>query len=177
MTSVQTQLIPVGFAPDSPYASWTKKFREASDRMEAVYNHERHLEALDRFGPHTKHWLRFTPDDSLRSAAKRHRRAIEDIEAGDLTDDAKGRRLRLTRARLHDVECEQEFRQTLTETWQAREDGTHSITGYHGRGGLDAVINHGATPPSYPLAVLLDRLNSLRGEPTVFDWSKSEATA
>lgn len=167
---MQTQLIPAGFAPDSIYAEWTTEEREASDRMEAVYNHERHLEALDRFGPHTKHWLRFTPDDSLRSAAKRHRREIEDIEDGTLADDAKGRRLRLTRARLHDVECEQEFRQTLAETWQAREDGTHSITGYHARGGLDAVLNHGATPPSYPLAILLDYTNSLRGEPTVFEW-------
>ena len=33
-----------------------------------------------------------------------------------------------------------------------------------------------ATPPSFALAVMLDYTNSLHGEPTVIDWSKSEAS-
>jgi hypothetical protein len=161
-----------GFAPDSIYAEWSADEREASDRMEAVYNHERHLEAHERFGPHTKHWLRFQPDGSLRRAATRIAREIEDIQAGDLPD-TKGRRLRLAQARLRDVNAERDFRQALAETWQASERGTHSITGYHARGGLGAVLHHGATQPSYALAVLLDYTNSLRDEPTVLDWSSA----
>jgi len=176
MSALTAEPTVTGFAPDSIYAEWSVGEREASDRMEAVYNHERHLEAHERFGPHTKHWLRFQPDDSLRRSAVRLVREIEDIEAGDLPD-AKGKRLRLAQARLRDVNAEREFRQVLAETWQASEQGTHSITGYHARGGLGAVLHHKATPPSYALAVMLDHLNSLRGEPTVLDWSKPEPWA
>ena len=181
--SIAAEPAVVGFAPDSIYAEWSAEEREASDRMEAVYNHERDLEvhgplavSLTEAPPPShfaKNPLRFTPDDSLRRLAKGYVREIEDIEIGDLPDDAKGRRFRAATTRLDDIECEQEFRQVLAETWQASENGTHSITCFHARGGLEAVVHHGATPPSYPLAVLLDYTNFLRDEPTVFDWPES----
>lgn len=167
----------VGYSPSSYYAECSEEEREICERIEAVHNHERHLETLERFGPHTEHWLRFKDDDSVRREAKRLTRQIEDIEDGDLPNPSGrgGRknihnRLSFLQARLRAVEAEQQFRQTLRDTWQASERGTHSMTGYHARGGLAAVLEHGAPPPSYPLAVLLDHANWLRGEPSVLQW-------
>lgn len=169
-----------GYAADSVYASYTRREREASDRMEAVYNHERSLEVYAITGsgrregsPFSQNPLRFMDGDSLRRLAKTYAREVEDIEAGDL-NDAKGRRLKLTKARLHDVEHEREFRSVLAETWQASDEGTHSISAFEARGGLKAVVEDGATPPSCALAVLLDYRNFRHGEPTVLEWPEEK---
>lgn len=170
-----------GYAADSVYASYTKREREASDRMETVYNHERGLEVhtitgtgREKGSHFGRNPLRFMSNDSLRSLAKAYAREVEDIEDGDLRDDAKGSRLRLAQARLRDVERESEFRIALAETWQASEKGTHSISAFEARGGLKAVVEDGATPPSYALAVLLDYSNFRHGEPTVLEWPEEK---
>jgi hypothetical protein len=161
-----------GFAPDSVHAEMTAEQREIADRVEADYNMQRGAElalAAERAG----HTVRFATDDSLRRLGKLYRRELEDIDDGTL---AKGRRP-ITAARLRDVEREQAFRAALAATWQAAEDGTHSYTGYASRGGLSAVLYHGARPPSYLLAVQLDRANWSAGEPHVLEWGETAEVA
>lgn len=146
----------VGFAPDSAYATWTAEQREISDRMEADYNMEASarlgLIAGDRGHPITA--TTDCPDGMLRRLVKQYRRNLEDVDDGSLHGGRS--RARMLRAQIADIEREQERRAVLAECWQASETGTHSYSDFQGRGGLLAVVDHGARPPSYELAVLLD---------------------
>jgi len=159
-----------GFAPDSVYAEWSEAERAAADRIEEESNDRRAglLALRDANEHHSVHGL---PDESLRHLAKAYRRELEDIEDGDLVDDSKkGARTRLVRAKIADIEAEQDYRAALAESWCASEDGTHSFTGFMARGHLTGVIHHGATPPSYDLARKLDERNFRLGLPHVLEW-------
>ncbi len=169
-----TQLeIADGFAPDSVYAEYTKKEREIFDRQEDEANH-RWGTVLAVRDEQKHHTVRGCTNDGLRSLLKTYRRELEDIEDGDLADSKTGYRSRMVKAKMADIEREQEFRAVLAETWQAAERGTHSFTGFMARGALGGVLRHGATPPSYDLAQKLDWRNWKQGLPHVLEW---EATA
>lgn len=159
-----------GFSPDSAYASWSQEERESSDRMEAYFQGQRRT-ILAQAEANAGHPISYRPDESLRRLAKTWRRELEDVQCGDRNGGK--RREALLKARLRDIEAEQDVRAALRESWLASEDGTHSYTGFMGRGGLAAVRDHGATPPSYPLAEQLDYLNHMRGLPTVLEWEKA----
>jgi len=168
MTATATQ--PTGCAPDSVYASWSRAERAASDRIEAERNQQDRT-ALARRDAAEGHPISLAPDDSLRRLAKAYRRDLEDIADGDLHP---GRKAVIT-ARLRDIEREQDFRATLRECWLAAEDGTHSYTAFHARGGLEAVLDHGAPAPSYQLAMRLDQERQARGLTHVFEWDLDPA--
>lgn len=102
-------------------------------------------------------------DDALQYAAARLRRALHDSP----TSNPDRRRLQRD---LGAVEREQQFRQCLTDTWLAREDGTHCYTAFAERGGLAAVLAGDAPPPSYALAVILDWERCQQGQPHVLNW-------
>jgi protocatechuate 3,4-dioxygenase beta subunit len=159
----------IGFAPESVHAELTDEQREISARMEREFN-SRESTRFAREDEHAYHPVHRGTDDMLRKSAKRIRRQLEDIAEGELHDTKTGSRRRMLEAQLHDIEVEQEIRAALRETWQADEKGTHSYTDFKGRGGLAAVIDHGATPPSYHLAKLLDWEHFERGLAHVLDW-------
>lgn len=159
----------VGFAPESVYAEWTTAQREASDRMEAEAN-SRQSAVLARRDAADGHTVRGMADDSLRRMAVRLRRDLEDIEAGDQPAAKRA----VTTARLRDVEGEQAIRGALAECWLASEDGTHCYTGFMARGGLGAVLDHGAVPASYWLAETLDWRNWRQGKAHVLAWSSAD---
>jgi len=164
-----------GYAPDSVYAEWTPAQRAAADRIERDYN-ARRSSILALAEEQSGHTVRGLSDDQLPRAATTTRRALEDIESGARAGSTA--RARLLRARLRDIEAEQVFRRALAETWHATEFGTHSYTAFEARGGLAAVVEHGAPPPSYDLAVLLDRERFERGLSCVLDWqAEPEAVA
>jgi len=117
------------------------------------------------------HPIGLARDDSLRRLAKAYRRDLEDIADGDLHPGRKA----VIAARLRDIEREQDFRATLRECWLAAEDGTHSYTAFDARGGLEAVLNHGASAPSYQLAMRLDQERQARGLTHVFEWDLDPA--
>jgi hypothetical protein len=187
------------FSPDSVYATHPPEWVEAADRMEADYNARRSAilstaDLMRRSDPVKQPkntgplWIagptvRTYTDEMLSRARKRYRRELEDIAEGDHNLPATGRsgvkaRVRFLGVVLLDVEREQEFRAALAESWLAAEGGTHCYTSFQGRGGLAAVADHGATPPSYDLAVLLDRENFRRGLPHALDWeSESQELA
>jgi hypothetical protein len=153
------------FSPDSVYATWSEDERAAADRVEDKYNHELRCQLAEQVGTQ---YVRLAPDESLRHLATVYGRELEDIESGELCGGAA--RARVVRAKLADIEREQECRSALAESWLASEDGTHCYTGFVSRGGLDAVLHHGATRPTYHLAAMLDRLNWERGQPHVLVW-------
>lgn len=157
----------LGYAPDSAYASWCEEGRAAADRVEADAN-MRHSRNLAIRAANQGHPLWEFGDDSLRRFAKRYARMVEDHEDG--TQPLAEGHLRLTKIRLLDVEREQDYRAALAEAWLATDDGTHSYSSFQARGGLEAVLHHGATPPSYELATALDWENWKRGLPHVLDW-------
>lgn len=180
-----------GHAPDSVYAEWTADERAASDRMEGDFNATRRAilasaDLMRRSDPVKQPkdtgplyisgpTVRGHSDDMLQRAAKRMRRQLEDIAEGDHTLPAKGprgvkARVRFLNVVLRDIEREQEFRAALAYSWLAAEDGTHCYTAYQARGGLDAVLNHGAPPASYDLAVTLDWELWRRGGLHVLAW-------
>jgi hypothetical protein len=159
-------------APDSVYATHTAGWRAAADRIEAEFNSQRNGERA-RLEAAQGHPIRFAPDASLRRLATRYRRDLEDVEAGDLAGG--GERAQMLEARLHDIEREQAVRAALANSWRAREDGTHSYSAFQGRGGLRAVLEDGATPPSYQLAAELDWEHWKRGLPCVLTWLGREA--
>ena len=164
---------PLGYAPDSVFAEWSDEERAAADRIEEESNDRRAgvLALRDANEHHSVHGL---PDDSLRHLAKLYRRELEDIEDGDLVDDSKtGKRTKLVKAKIADIEAEQAYRAALAESWCAAEDGTHSVTAFFARGHLTGVIYHGATPPSYDLARKLDERNWLEGKPHVLNWGEA----
>jgi len=161
-----------GFAPDSVYAEYTKTERRIADRVEEESN-DRRAGVLALADANAHHTVRGCTDGGLRSLLKTYRRELEDIEDGDLPDDKSRPRERLAKAKIADIEREQEFRAVLAETWQAAEDGTHSFTGFMARGHLTGVIHHGATPPSYDLAQKLDWRNWKQGLPHVLEWSET----
>lgn len=167
------------FAPDSVYAEWTLEQREISDRMEADYNRQANahlaLVAAERGHPITV--TTDCPDSMLRSLSKTYWRELEDLSDLQLAEStaANRSRKRVTRERalqirIADIEREQYRRSVLAECWQAREDGTHCYSDFAARGGLLAVIDHGARPPSYELAVLLDWEQWKLGEYCVLAW-------
>ncbi len=161
-----------GFAPDSVYAELSAEERAISDRLEDEHNH-RWATTLELRSQNEGFSIKGLRDDALRRLAKQYRRQIEDIDDGDLNDSKTGYRRRMVAAKLADIEAEQEFRAALAESWLAADHGTHSYTGYAGRGGLKAVVENGAEPPSYWLAAKLDRRNFDQGEPSVFEWEKT----
>jgi hypothetical protein len=73
-------------------------------------------------------------------------------------------------ARLRDTEREQEFRAALAHSWRASETGTHCYSEFQARGGLAAVLNNKAQPPSYDLAILLDWEHCQHGLAHVLNW-------
>lgn len=158
------------FAPDSIYAEWSTEERAAADRAEDRHNSEVRCQMAEKVGTN---YVSVTGDDSLRSLAITYRRQLEDIGSGNLTGGEP--RARVVRARLKDVEREQEFRAAMAGSWLAATDGTHSYTAFVARGGLAAVRDYGATPASYRLAALLDWTNWKRGQPHVLDWDVSDA--
>lgn len=155
-----------GFSSDSAYAAWSADERSAADRAEVRFNADqrRHLA-----GQVSTAYVRVAADDNLRNLARTCRRQLEDIASGDLSGGEP--RARLICAMLTDIEREQECRQALAQSWLAREDGTHCYSAYEARGGLGAVLRHGAVPPTYHLAAILDRLNWQRGLPHVLAWA------
>lgn len=175
--SEQLVLAPVpqrlGYAPGSVYSAWTSEQQAAAGRIEVEVNHRRRARLALGFSD-AGHPIRGLTDAGLRRLAKHHRRDIEDIVSGDLVGGS--RRRRLAAVELRDVEREQEFRAVLAECWLAREDGTHSYTMFHARGGLLAVLDHGAPPPSYELAVMLDRDMWRHGQPCVLAWETPPST-
>jgi hypothetical protein len=160
------------FAPDSVYATYTAEWRAAADHMEAEFNGQRNVERA-RLAAGQGHPIRCASDASLRRLATRCRRDLEDVGTGDLAGAAE--RAQMLEAQLHDVECEQAARAALAESWRAREDGTHSYSAFQGRGGLRAVLEDGAAPPSYELAALLDWEHWTLGRPCVLAWRDHEA--
>lgn len=167
-SSVTTsQDTPQGFAPDSAYSTWSADQREASDRMETYFNGQRQT-TLALADAARGHDFRGCNDDGLARLAIVYGRELEDVRSGYLSGGK--RREQLNEARLRDIAAEQDFRAALRECWLADERGTHCYTGFSGRGGLLAVRDHAAMPPSYDLAVKLDHLNHMRGEPTVLAW-------
>lgn len=160
-----------GYSPDSVYAEQSAEEREITDRMEAESN-DRQSTTLAVADEQAHHPVRNGNDDSLRRSAKRLKRELEDLADGELADSSTGYRRRKVEAELNDVETEQAIRATLAETWQASEDGTHSYTDFQGRGGLSAVLHHGATPPSYYLAALLDWEQFKLGKLHVLGWGE-----
>lgn len=168
---------PQGFSPDSPYATWGAEERDASDRMEADYNAQARarlaLLAADR--GHPIYMPVDCPDSMLSNLLKRWRRNLEDVEDGSLGGGK--RRARMLRARITDIEVEQGRRSALAESWRATEDGTQCYSAFQGRGGLAAVLDHGATPPSYDLAVTLDWERHQHGLSTVLAWDEAERAA
>lgn len=163
----------VGFAPDSVWAEYTAEEREISERMEAEYN-DRRAGVLAVRDANEHHSVRGCTDDGLRRLLKERRRELEDIEDGDLSDSSTGYRSRMVKAKIADIEGEQGWRSILAECWRAAENGTHSYTAFMARGGLLAVIDHGATPPSYELAGLLDWEHFERGKVHVLDWQSRD---
>jgi hypothetical protein len=159
-----------GFSPESVYAAWSDDERVAADRIEEKYNQERRCQLAELVGTS---YVRVAPDESLRHLATVYRGELEDIDRAHLCGGAA--RARVARAKLVDVEREQEARAALADSWLANEDGTHCYTAFVSRGGLDAVLHHGATPPSYHLAAMLDRLNWERGFPHVLAWGSGPA--
>lgn len=155
------------FAPDSSYATWTPAQRAASARMEDQFNSNRARDLALR-DEKLGHTVRGMTDDMLRRLAITYARTIEDIEAGD--EHGTPARVRMIKAQIRDIEREQAFRGALAESWLASEDGTHCYSSFQARGGLAAVLNHGAPAPTYDLAVLLDCERHLRGLSTVLDW-------
>jgi hypothetical protein len=149
------------------YATWSTEQREASDRMERLYNQQRRC-GLAQGAAALGHPISTATDDMLRSLAKTYTRQLEDVEDGSLAGGDK--RARMLRAKLLDIEREQDFRAALAESWLASEDGTHCYTSFMARGGLGGVLHEGATPPSYELAVFLDRDHWRRGLAHVLDW-------
>ncbi|HUB99618.1 MAG TPA: hypothetical protein VMS11_07335 [Solirubrobacterales bacterium] len=162
----------LGYAPDSVYAECTTDEQEISDRIEREAN-LRHATMLAVRDERRHHTVRGCTDDGLRHLLKTYRRELEDVEDGDLPDSKTGHRARVLKAKIADIEGEQEWRAALAETWQAAGNGTHSITGYLARGGLAAVIDHGAPPPSYDLASRLDWRNWKEGRPHVLAWKEA----
>jgi hypothetical protein len=162
-----------GFAPDSVYAEYSAEEREIVDRQEDESNH-RHATTLALRDEKEHFTVRGMTDDGLRRLLKTYRRELEDVEDGDLADSKTGHRARILKAKIKDIQREQDWRAALAESWMATWEGTHSVTGYAARGGLDAVVNHGATPPSYDLAARLDWRNWKHGLPHVLAW-KDEA--
>lgn len=148
--------------PDSVYAGWTADERAAVDRLEARYNAELRCQLGELV--HTQ-YARVAPDASLTRLAVVYRRQLEDIGRGDLAGGAE--RARLVRVKLRDINREREMRAVLAESWLAAESGTHCYTAFMARGGLTAVAGHGAPPPTYHLARILDRVNQERGLPHV----------
>jgi hypothetical protein len=161
------------FAPDSVYATYTPKQVAICDRMEAEFNSQQRTQRA-RNDEHAYHPVHRGTDDSLRRSAKRIRRQLEDIADGELNDNKSGSRRRMLEAQLRDIETEQEVREALAETWQAAERGTECYTAFKGRGGLEAVVNHGATPPSYELAKLMDWEHFKTGRVYVLAWEESK---
>lgn len=159
--------VTIRYAPDSIYAGYTAVERDAADRMEAEFNHETRLHLASLV--HTNH-VRVSSDASLARLAKHYRRQLEDIADGSLSG-GEGR-ARLVRAQLHDVEREQGYRSRLADSWLAGEGGTHCYGAFEARGGLGAVLYHGATPPTYYLAAMLDWRNWKRGLPHVLAWGE-----
>jgi hypothetical protein len=151
---------------DSVYADWSDEERAAADDMEERYNAGVRCEIAELV--HTQ-YTRVAPDESLRRLATLYRRELEDLDCGDLIGGPA--RSRLARAKLTDVEREQQLRAALAATWQASETGTHCYSAYASRGGLAAVVYHGATPPSYRLAAMLDHANWARGLPHALTWT------
>jgi len=167
MTATATQ---PGYAPDSVYASWDEEERASADRMERVKNNrERHILALR--DANDGHPVTGGDDEMLRRLAKKYRRDLEDIAAGDLNPGRKA----VISARLRDIEREQELRATLRECWLADENGTHCRSTFEARGGLAAVIDHGAPGPTYELAMFLDQERQARGLTHVFEWDLDPA--
>lgn len=160
-----------GFAPGSVYAEWTDRQREQADRVERDFNAHR-SSILALADEKSGHSVRSLADEQLPRTARRIARQIEDIEAGDRLGSKA--QVWMLRAQLHDVEREQQFRAALAYSWLAVEHGTHSLTAFEARGGLAAVLENGASAPSYDLAVLLDRQQFLRGLPCVLDWAATE---
>jgi hypothetical protein len=154
-----------GYSPDSVYAEWSQDERAAADRMEDLFNQGERVALAERV--HTQ-YVRVAPDASLVNLAISYRRQIEDISSGQLTGGPA--RPRLVRAKLADVEREQQYRTALAQSWLATGGGTHCYSAYVSRGGLEAVARHGAPAPSYQLAMQLDRLNYRRGLPHVLAW-------
>lgn len=163
-----------GIAPDSVYATYTPEQVQVSGRMEAEFNRRRRTE-LARSDEHAYHLVHRGTDDSLRRFAKRIERQLEDIADGDLPDSKTGHRRRMLEAQLADIRQEQEVRTALAETWQAAEGGTECYSAFKGRGGLAAVVHHGATPPSYDLAKLLDWEHFKTGRVHVLEWSGGQS--
>lgn len=153
------------FAPDSVYATWSAGQRAAADRMEAQFNSRRST-VIETRAQALAHPVPSWPDDILRRTAKRLRRSLEDIADGD---ESEGKRP-LVMAQLRDVEAEQERRAALTEYWAASGDGTHCYSAFQGRGGVLAVREDRAVPPSYDLAHLLDWEAWRRGAECALDW-------
>jgi hypothetical protein len=163
-------LATFGFSADSAYATWCAGERDASDRMEALYNHDRRCVIADTAG----HPITTQPDGLLRSLAKTYRRRLEDHEDGSHVL-AKGH-LRVVRVKLRDVEREQTYRAALAESWLAAEGGTHCYSAFQARGGLGAVLHDGAIPPTYELARLLDLAHWKQGFLHVLDWGKAKCS-
>jgi hypothetical protein len=142
--------------------------------MEADYNSQARarlaLLAAERGHPFTA--TTDITDGMLRRLLKEYRRDLEDVEDGSLHGGEP--RARLLRAQVADIEREQERRAVLAECWRASEGGTHCYSAFQGRGGLLAVVDHDARPPSYELAVLLDWEKFKRGECHVLVWQPED---
>lgn len=162
----------LGYAPDSVYAEYNAEEREIFDRQESEAD-SRIATMLAVRDEHRGHTVRGCTDDGLRGLLKTYRRELEDVEDGDLPDSRTGHRARVLKAKIADIEGEQNWRAAFAESWLATERGTHSVTGYAARGGLKAVLDHGAIPPSYDLAAKLDWRNWKEGRPHVLAWKET----
>ena len=161
-----------GYGPDSVYAGWSDEERAAADRAEDDDNRQTRCQLAELV--HSQ-YVRVAGDDSLRDLATLYRRELEDVASGRLVGGDQ--RARVVRARLSEVERAQECRAALASAWLAAADGTHCYTAFAARGGLDAVRNHAAPPPSYHLATMLDRRNALRELPHVLAWAPAPLSA
>lgn len=148
--------------PDSVYASWSDDQRAAADRMEERYNHDVRLQLAELV--HTN-YVSVASDDSLQRLAVLYRRQLTDIDLGVLVGGPA--RACMVRAKISDIEREQQCRSALAECWLASEDGTHCYTAFVSRGGLAAVAHHDAPAPTYHLARILDHANRAQGLPCV----------
>lgn len=154
------------FSPDSRYATWSVEERIAAGRAEERFNGDARCRLAEGIG---RNYVRVATDDSLLSLLRTYRRQLEDVESGDPCGDE---RAALARAKLAEIEREQQARAALAQSWLAADNGTHCYPSYAARGGLAAVAHHGAPKPSYQLAAKLDRLNWLRGLPHVLTWQE-----
>lgn len=166
--SLTRQERPAGFAPDSPYARLNTIERTTLEAAECEHNMRAAAVAI-LAGQTRGGTVRRMSDRMLTIL---HRRASHKIESALKEGDA--RRARLLRARQRDLACEMAMRHALAEAWLAVEDGTCSYVAFQARGGLAAVAEHGATPPSYQLAILLDFEAHRRGLSCTLAWGDAE---